>query len=120
MQMVNENTGIIMRCGRCQQQVPLSEMKYAKDGTTLVCRQCRGLTTQEHLAKLRPKEKEPASKGRFEQPRAAVKYQCTNCGFSFIRTNIKPTRCPYCAKPSVIEAKAITSEKLLEESDAYD
>jgi hypothetical protein len=40
--MARENTGILMRCGRCLQQSVVSEMKYAKDGTTLVCTNCRG------------------------------------------------------------------------------
>jgi transcription elongation factor Elf1 len=53
--MARENTGILMRCGRCLQQSVVSEMKYAKDGTTLVCTNCRGLSIQEHLEKLRRK-----------------------------------------------------------------
>ncbi len=107
--MLRENAGIVMKCGRCLQQVPLGEMRYAKDGKTLVCQRCRGLSIQEHLDRLK---RRPAA----QPPRGGgTRYTCTSCGFAFSRTNIAPTRCPYCARPTVVEAQDVSGSRLLEE-----
>ena len=113
--MVESNANIIMRCKRCNQNVPLMEMKYDKDGKSLICRQCRGLSMQEHLDKLKQKKR---TQERTQEAEAAAKapgskYRCTSCGFSFTRGKIKPARCPYCSKDSVVELRQISSEKLL-------
>ncbi len=115
--MVRENAAILMRCGKCNQQVMMNQMKYAKDGKTLICQQCQGLKVQEHIAALRAKTQPTTAPKRSQ---SGMKYKCTSCGFNFARQNIKPTRCPYCAKPTIIEAGQIKVEKLLDDSDGYD
>jgi predicted Zn-ribbon and HTH transcriptional regulator len=110
--MARENTGILMRCGRCLQQSVVSEMKYAKDGTTLVCTNCRGLSIQEHLEKLRRKRQVQFD---ITPPSSATRYACTSCGFTFSRKNLKPGRCPYCAKATIVEQDSISSASLLDD-----
>ncbi len=101
-----DKDAMLMKCGRCLQQVPLGDMKYAKDGSTLVCMQCRGLTVQEHADAMRYDASPPLSK---------TGYACTSCGFTFSRANITPKRCPFCAKETIVLADNISSAKLLED-----
>jgi DNA-directed RNA polymerase subunit RPC12/RpoP len=110
--MVERNVNVKMRCGRCSQQVALNEMKYAKDGKTLICRQCRGVSVQEHAAE---QKKMPTSPFESKKPEGST-YLCTSCNYNFTRKNIAPERCPYCGKPTVVERGTITSRKLLDES----
>lgn len=109
--MARENTGILMRCGRCLQQVALSEMKYAKDGKTLVCNSCRGLSIQEHLRALKQKNKGYDA----SPPTSGKRYACTDCSFTFSRKSRVPTRCPYCAGANLVEKNALSSSRLLED-----
>lgn len=120
--MPQRNDGIMMKCGRCLQNVPLSEMKYAADGKTLVCLTCRGAAVKERLAPRLPSGAKPAPKTRppgydASPGQKATKYACTSCGFTFSRASLKPQRCPYCAKETVILQDAISSAKLLDESE---
>jgi predicted Zn-ribbon and HTH transcriptional regulator len=118
--MVDSNANIIMRCSRCQQNVSLSTMKYDKDGKTLICQQCRGLSMQEHLDKLKTKKSAEqaivkTSERKTESLGGGTRYRCTSCHYAFTRTNIKPSRCPYCGKDSVVPDSSITGGKLLDE-----
>ena len=101
-----EKDAMLMKCGRCLQQVALGEMKYAKDGRTLVCQKCRGLSVKEHLEKI---------KGHAS-PETKTCYACTACGFSFSRGNITPKRCPYCAKESIVLQEKMSSAGLIDDA----
>ncbi len=108
--MVRENADIIMRCGRCSQQVPMSQLKYGKDGKMLLCPTCRGESFQS-----RQQAKPAVSREMHEAAGPVTRYKCTSCGYNFTRRNIKPEKCPYCGKPSVTELSKISSDKLLDD-----
>ncbi len=111
-----DKDAMLMRCGRCLQQVPLKQMKYAKDGRTLVCLRCRGLGVQEHLDRLRRKE----AGHDASPPVSRTRYACTDCGFTFSRGNLTPKQCPYCGKERVVPQETISGAGLLDEADDLD
>jgi predicted RNA-binding Zn-ribbon protein involved in translation (DUF1610 family) len=104
--MAGENKSILMRCGRCNRQVPIGELKYDRDGKTLLCYQCRGA------------KPEPVTESKIIQSAEQTRqhYFCTACGYHFTRANIVPQRCPYCGKESIVEEKAVASGRLLDDA----
>ncbi len=114
--MVRENADIIMRCGRCSQQVPMSQMKYGKDGKMLLCPACRGESPQQQARQQpKPAVSPTVSRELHEATGPVTRYKCTSCGYNFTRRNIKPEKCPYCGKASVTELSKISSGKLLDD-----
>ena len=90
-----------IKCGRCLKHVPLKEMKLASDGKTLVCMNCRGASL--------PEEKSFDA----SPPSKKTAYTCTSCGFEFTRESLKPTRCPYCGKNTVVPKDAVSPASML-------
>ncbi len=122
-----ENKSITMKCGRCLALVPVNEMKYAKDGKTLVCRKCQNLNVKEAMDA--PITKPIANRSFTRRPTVgktaiktptkttgAISFACANCRYRFTRTS-KPLHCPYCGQETVIETKQVSAGNLLGMAD---
>lgn len=105
--MARDNSDIVMKCSRCPNSAPISEMRYAKDGKSLLCPACSGVKPAPVTTT--PKRTELKLNG------PATKYKCTACSFTFIRSTLKPNKCPYCGKESVVKMSEISSHHLLNE-----
>jgi len=105
--MVGENRSVLMRCGRCSRQVPMGELKYDKDGKTLLCVTCRGA---------HPEAQAHESKVLQSAEQTRKHYFCSACGYHFTRANIVPNKCPYCGKDAVMEEKQVASGRLLDDA----
>jgi len=106
--MPRDNKDIVMKCSRCPNQAPVNQMRYGKDGKSLVCPACQGLTADQ-IQKMNVAKEQITSTGQMKS------YKCTSCSYSFTRSTLTPTKCPYCGKQSVVEASAMASHKLLDD-----
>lgn len=122
-----ENKSITMKCGRCLAMVPVNEMRYAKDGKTLICKDCQNRNVKEAMeAPMKKPVLNAAFRTRPTVGKAAVKaapkstgpqsFACANCRYRFTRTS-KPLHCPYCGQETVIETKQVSAGNLLGMAD---
>ncbi|NJL43862.1 MAG: hypothetical protein HC945_00865 [Nitrosarchaeum sp.] len=111
--MPGENLKIGVKCSRCFKEVPLAQVRLAKDGVSKVCAAC----FKEAAAAQRPVRNEvQMSQGDRALRSGARKFSCTACGYVFSQTKLLPKSCPYCGKKTVVEPSSVSSQSLIDSS----
>ena len=111
-----------LTCNSCKKRTALNSMKYAKDGSGLVCEDClsRQLNNGVNVRAMnQPAEKAPVS--TVEKKKVA--YTCTSCGFKYSRAldfRAQSKICPNCGKGTTVHNLPNDAEKLLKELDEMD
>lgn len=102
----------LVTCSRCQQKVPISEMKYNLDGKSLIC----GFCAERVFSK--EKKKESSAETKRSQPKILrfagekMKYTCLDCRYKFsLREDSSVNlKCPYCNSNRIIEDRMIMEQ----------
>ena len=84
-------------CKRCSSKVPLSKMRYDKNGANLICVSCY---TQLYTTAQNQEEKKEVYQSAVSD---RIKYHCLSCGFKFSRAEDFSFGglCFNCGKPTV-------------------
>jgi len=108
-----------LNCTSCKRRVPLNTMKYAKDGSGLICEEC--LDKQVHGVNIKIKPK-PIKKYVETSRKKKVSYTCKSCSFRFSRAiDFRgPKNCPNCGKDKVAYNLPNDADELLRELEKMD
>ncbi len=110
----------MMRCGLCNVQADMREMRYHKSGEYLICGSCHdkqalGMRAAEKPAPVASSVK-PVSELASKKAQKTA-YRCNNCGYSFSRNKEHRFElCPYCGKKSLSVAERGGAQNLLDEA----
>ncbi|OYT41831.1 hypothetical protein B6U80_00250 [Candidatus Pacearchaeota archaeon ex4484_26] len=102
-----------MKCERCGQDFPASELRVDRKGNRLLCEACYNLVKTGMLVpeKTKAEAKKPlaekklalSTKERLEKlGQRKQRYECTNCGYKFTSVKNYRGKCPYCGEDTVI------------------
>lgn len=110
-----------LSCKLCKKRVDASSMKYAKDGSGLVCSEC----SEKQSGKL----KVPMPQLMKEAPKTVrsagkIEFRCKACSYKFSRTadyyDLGQKVCPMCGKETLMSDLPKDADELLRKLDFLD
>ena len=115
-----------LNCNACKKRTQLNSMKYAKDGSGLVCEDC--LNKQLDGKAIRMKTQVPSyaipgvNTRNVDGQKKKVDYTCKSCSFKFSRAiDFRgPKLCPNCGKDSILFNLPNDADDLLKALDKMD
>jgi predicted RNA-binding Zn-ribbon protein involved in translation (DUF1610 family) len=110
-----ENMFMLMTCKRCGKKTIMKNMRYDKDGSSMICIDCLNKEVQLRDPKTLPTHSEPKKAAKKE---AVTKWYCQDCKYHFERkTTAQVSKCPYCGKAGYLMPETkLASDKIIEES----
>jgi hypothetical protein len=113
-----------LTCNSCKKRVPLGTMRYAKDGSGLICEECLNRQNNGGInLKAAISATTPFTKKQIEEtPKKKVSFTCTSCRFKYARAlDFRgPKSCPNCGKDTVVYNLPNNADALLKELDEMD
>ena len=108
-----------LNCSACHRRVAVSDMKYSRDGSGLICDQCS--MKQGSGVKLKIKSSTFTKSVDFVAKKK-ITYICTSCNYKYDRVAgfRGPRICPNCSKRQVIYDLPKDANELMKELDKLD
>lgn len=113
-------------CGRCKKRTSVSEMRYDKDGKSLICKECYAYRYNNNkLESFGSERKMIKNEKKDPYEGMVVKYRCNICKQNFTlkrRADIRK-RCPFCGRENItdqdtdLDADALIREASKKEYD---
>jgi hypothetical protein len=92
----------------CKKKTPIKNMRYDKDGKSLLCMDCANRFTDKTKQTTPPKSAE-TKKAKTELSELKIQYQCERCKYKFSRKKSwSENRCPYCGNIQIRQIENAT------------